>query len=79
MEPKIATAIIVKHMELAKKIQDQLDLDAIDIGISNKSVLVALLIYAAALADRTHMEAFDFLQLADVAYQVIDSGGRPVA
>lgn len=79
MEPALATKLVTTHLELAKKIKAQLDLDAIDVGISNKSVLVALLIYAAALADRTHMEAFDFLQLADVACQVIDSGGRPVA
>jgi hypothetical protein len=79
MEAELATRLVASHIGLAKKIQDQLDIDAIDVGITNRSVMVALLIYAAGLADRSHLEAYDFLQIADTARQIIDSGGKPAA
>ena len=79
MEPETATQLIATYLPLAREIQDQMDLEAMSGDITHKKLVVGLLIYAAGLADKTHMSSYDFLQLADTAYQIVDSGDKPAA
>ena len=66
MEPEIATAMIRKHLAIAHKLQSEVTYD-----LDDKSLLICFLINAASLAHETGLEGYDFLQLADAAYQIL--------
>lgn len=70
MEPELATKMVVTSRPLAAHLQDIYREAETEAG--PHFLLIGLVIYAAALANKTKMEAFDFLQLCDTAFQTID-------
>lgn len=72
MEPELATKMIVTSRPLAAHLQEIFRRANIEAG--DHFIVMALICYAATLANKTKMEAFDFLQLCDTAFQVMDPG-----
>jgi len=72
VEPELATKLVANSTQLAEHLQE-IYLHA-SIEADNRILVCALITYAATLANKLELEGYDFLQLCDTAYQIMDPG-----